>query len=143
MDRLVNKILSSFIRRCATRSALLVILLASSAESFDIYPLEDGIIALYGHVWDRFDAKRFRAVAMWCSGRARSLKHTEVYGVRSGNHDSAILKKDDDFDGDDRYRDELLQGTHDEVDFMKAKHAAEKGVDITEGMVQSLNRQFV
>ena len=74
---------------------------------------------------------------------ARSLKHTEVYGVRSGNHDPAIIEKDDDSDEEDRARDEILQGTHDEDDLAKAKRSAEKGVDITEAMVQSLNRQFV
>ena len=77
---------------------------------------------------------------------ARSLKHTEVYGVRTGKiRDPNILLNDQDDDDDDNYayHDEVLYGTYDPSDKVKAEKAIEKGEDITEVMVQSLNKQFM
>lgn len=78
-------------------------------------------------------------------GLARSLKHTEVYGVRSGNHDAKVLDNDDDDDDaiDVAQRDEIFQGSSDAKDKADAKRAAQKGIDITETMRANLNKQFV
>jgi len=73
---------------------------------------------------------------------ARSLKHTEVFGVRSGLHDASIIGDDlSDEDGPDR--DAIFQGSSDQKDAASAKRAVTKGVDITDAMVKSLNKQFV
>lgn len=73
---------------------------------------------------------------------ARSLKHTEVFGVRSGLHDASIIGDElSDEDGPDR--DAIFQGSSDQKDAASAKRAVTKGVDITDAMVKSLNKQFV
>jgi len=73
---------------------------------------------------------------------ARSLKHTEVFGVRSGLHDASIIG-DELSDEDGPARDAIFQGSSDQKDAASAKRAVMKGVDITDAMVKSLNKQFV
>lgn len=74
-------------------------------------------------------------------GLARSLKHTEVYGARSGNHDA--LDEDDDETDEEQQRDEIFHGSSDAKDKADAERAVQKGIDVTEGMRINLNKQFV
>eukprot|EP00565_Helicotheca_tamesis_P007691 CAMPEP_0185735542 /NCGR_PEP_ID=MMETSP1171-20130828/25530_1 /TAXON_ID=374046 /ORGANISM="Helicotheca tamensis, Strain CCMP826" /LENGTH=495 /DNA_ID=CAMNT_0028405887 /DNA_START=1 /DNA_END=1488 /DNA_ORIENTATION=+ len=72
---------------------------------------------------------------------ARSMKHTQIYGIRSGSETGGVGGTLDD-DGDDD-GDRVLEGTSDAVDRRKAKMSIEKGRDVTEEMKARLNRQFI
>jgi len=93
-------------------------------------------------------------------GLARSLKHTEIYGIRSGGASEEELKKrkmkmmresnddtsvsSDDSDGDDMFdRDETFEGSHDIRAKISASRAMNMGKDVTEKMKKELNNQFV
>ncbi|KAL3797104.1 hypothetical protein HJC23_000442 [Cyclotella cryptica] len=99
-------------------------------------------------------------------GLARSLKHTEIYGIRSGEHTrfvksalgsvtvSSVVNVEsshDDLEGANvadsttlpTHRDETLVGESDDQDRNAAKIATAKGADVTEYMKQRLNRQFM
>ena len=87
---------------------------------------------------------------------ARSLKHTEIYGIRSGENTKHILTQsmmpgacapaDPGRLGAvpvPTHRDETLVGRSDEEDRAAAKVATAAGVDVTDVMKQRLNRQFM
>jgi len=101
-------------------------------------------------------------------GLARGLKHTEIYGLRTGaKKDHAlgervkenILKGSDNIDvkdGEDDhdeqddekseeggYRDEILEGSSDVMDRSAAKRAFAKGCDSAAVMRAQLNKQFI
>ena len=73
-------------------------------------------------------------------GCARSLKHTEIYGIRSGGKKTANRvdemnnESNDEMNQDDSFRDEILEGKFDELDKAAALKATMKGHDIAEIM---------
>mmetsp|Transcript_21515 Transcript_21515/g.33812 ORF Transcript_21515/g.33812 Transcript_21515/m.33812 type:complete len:512 (-) Transcript_21515:35-1570(-) len=89
---------------------------------------------------------------------ARSVKHTEVYGLRSvgtegaGGKDNAALKDlleaGATTDEDNQFRDEAdadddaLIGTHDKKESQRGRRAAAKGATVAAAMKRSLNKQF-
>lgn len=83
-------------------------------------------------------------------GLARSLLHTEIYGIRSG----VSTKKMKDVLGSvvaaeppvvvkEGHRDETLVGESDEGDRSHATKATAEGMDVTEYMKERLNKQFM
>jgi len=77
---------------------------------------------------------------------ARSLKHTEIYGIRSGIQKVRTSKGDDNeslgSEISNSSRDETLEGTYDQGDRLAAKSAVKKGEDATAKMRDRLNLQF-
>eukprot|EP00568_Trieres_chinensis_P004429 CAMPEP_0183304176 /NCGR_PEP_ID=MMETSP0160_2-20130417/9358_1 /TAXON_ID=2839 ORGANISM="Odontella Sinensis, Strain Grunow 1884" /NCGR_SAMPLE_ID=MMETSP0160_2 /ASSEMBLY_ACC=CAM_ASM_000250 /LENGTH=574 /DNA_ID=CAMNT_0025467185 /DNA_START=106 /DNA_END=1830 /DNA_ORIENTATION=+ len=82
----------------------------------------------------------------------RSMRHTEIYGIRSGptTRVKSSDKKDDasDSDTDDTDsvasdRDEVLEGSSDNSDRLTAKRGTRRGVRVAAEMRDRLNRQFV
>lgn len=83
-------------------------------------------------------------------GLARSLKHTEIYGIRSGGKPDRISTVDapedieeEEGNDDDSYRDPVMQGTADEDDKLNAVKNTIKGRDVAEVMRAQLNKQFI
>jgi hypothetical protein len=84
-------------------------------------------------------------------GLARSLRHTEIYGIRSGNTNQmkqlmgSVVNPDvgNLLDEKEGHRDETLVGESDEGDRCAARNATEEGIDVTEYMKQRLNIQFM
>lgn len=82
-------------------------------------------------------------------GLARSLKHTEIYGIRSGgtpdkgdsptNDDASATESDN----EDSTRDETFVGSNDRSDRLAAKKARRKGEDVAAQMRTRLNNQFM
>ena len=76
-------------------------------------------------------------------GLARSLRHTEIYGIRSGNRSRCdMMEPNVDVKGLG-HRDEILVGESDERDRDAARSATEEGMDVTESMKKRLNQQFM
>eukprot|EP00548_Thalassiothrix_antarctica_P020827 CAMPEP_0194197240 /NCGR_PEP_ID=MMETSP0154-20130528/77098_1 /TAXON_ID=1049557 /ORGANISM="Thalassiothrix antarctica, Strain L6-D1" /LENGTH=511 /DNA_ID=CAMNT_0038921895 /DNA_START=52 /DNA_END=1587 /DNA_ORIENTATION=+ len=78
---------------------------------------------------------------------ARSLKHTEIYGIRSAasNATTNVTTTGDDdsvTSSEISYKDETLEGTYNKSDRRAAKKAVQKGEDATMQMRDRLNRQF-
>jgi len=81
---------------------------------------------------------------------ARSLKHTEIYGIRSGG----IADRDDagtavseessvaGSDSEDSTRDDTFGGSHDTSDRLAAKKSIKKGESVAAQMRTRLNNQF-
>jgi hypothetical protein len=85
-------------------------------------------------------------------GLARSLKHTEIYGIRSGCYTEkmrmmlgSVVNPEVDLEElkMEGHRDETLVGECDEGDREAARSAAEEGIDVTEYMKERLNKQFM
>lgn len=80
---------------------------------------------------------------------ARSLKHTEIYGIRSGgpsDRDKPDRAESDDnsvAESEDSTRDETFGGSNDRSDRLAAKNARKKGEDIAAKMRTRLNNQFM
>lgn len=81
---------------------------------------------------------------------ARSLKHTEIYGIRSGGKadrgNAAERSESDDHsvaESEDSLRDETFAGSNDKGDLLAAKNARKKGENIAAEMRTRLNNQFV
>lgn len=75
---------------------------------------------------------------------ARSLKHTEIYGIRSGSEDEeggddASMNDSD----NDSMHDDVLVGSSDKNDRKAAKKAAKKGATVAAQMRARLNQQFL
>lgn len=90
-------------------------------------------------------------------GLARSLKHTEIYGIRSGGNErsqstvlfqekgnkSAASGKGDEGDEDESIRDDIFVGSADAHDKKAASRATSKSQNIAAMMKDRLNTQFV
>lgn len=81
---------------------------------------------------------------------ARSLKHTEIYGIRSGgmaDRDDTAQSGDDasvaESDAEDSTRDETFVGSNDNSDRLAAKKARKKGENVAAQMRTRLNNQFM
>jgi len=70
-------------------------------------------------------------------GMARSLKHTEIYGIRTQEHARGLAPDAEE------YRDEVLQGSSDPSDRIDAARAGAKGEYISRKMIALLNSQFM
>mmetsp|Transcript_4495 Transcript_4495/g.6947 ORF Transcript_4495/g.6947 Transcript_4495/m.6947 type:complete len:496 (+) Transcript_4495:56-1543(+) len=79
---------------------------------------------------------------------ARSLKHTEIYGIRSGaKGDTLPLGSDDasnrsQMSSDNSSRDDILEGTYEKDDKLAAAQATAKGENAAMMMKERLNNQF-
>eukprot|EP00956_Cyclotella_meneghiniana_P008074 scaffold10767_cov65-Cyclotella_meneghiniana.AAC.5 len=83
-------------------------------------------------------------------GLARSLKHTEIYGIRSGHTNkmkemlgSVVNPNVNTDEMKEGHRDETLVGESDAADRESAKNATSDGIDVTDYMRQRLNKQFM
>mmetsp|Transcript_23944 Transcript_23944/g.39604 ORF Transcript_23944/g.39604 Transcript_23944/m.39604 type:complete len:527 (+) Transcript_23944:98-1678(+) len=81
---------------------------------------------------------------------ARSLKHTEVYGIRSGGNpdrDDAAARSDDasaaESDTEESTRDDTFVGSNDQSDRLAAKKNRKKGENVAAQMRTRLNNQFI
>jgi len=73
---------------------------------------------------------------------ARSLRHTEIYGIRSGGKISDEEIGDEEDSEESVYRDPIFEGSSDTVDKDAAVKSTKKGQDVAEIMRVQLNRQF-
>jgi regulator of protease activity HflC (stomatin/prohibitin superfamily) len=84
-------------------------------------------------------------------GLARSLKHTEIYGIRSGSTNKmrqmlgSVVNPDVNLVElkEEGHRDETLVGESDALDIEAAKSSTSAGIDVTEYMKERLNKQFM
>lgn len=79
---------------------------------------------------------------------ARSLKHTEIYGIRSGVQSDILPLGSDDasnrsqMSSDQSGRDDILEGTYEKDDKLAAAQATAKGENAAMMMKTRLNNQF-